>query len=147
MLEPKLQPIEAAQSDVFLRVKNCPNFQKTNFCTYHERSNFGIKKSTFFFGVENFATILQISISFLPLFYKNLRRGGGVAQGGVSLRTKWIHLTQFFLICDFLRKYGQNALKLCRFGQNTMLIVKLTPTLVLPTNFSRQNLKAKIMII
>ena len=70
-----------------------------------------------------------------------------MAQGGVSLRTKWIHLTQFFLICDFLRKYGQNALKLCRFGQNTMLIVKLTPTLVLPTNFSRQNLKAKIMII
>ena len=24
------------------------NFQKTNFCTYHERSNFGIKNSSFF---------------------------------------------------------------------------------------------------
>ena len=96
MLEPKLQPIEAAQSDVFLRVKNCPNFQKTNFCTYHERSNFGIKKSTFFFGVENFATILQISISFLPLFYKNLRRGGSGPRWGLSSHQMDTFNTIFF---------------------------------------------------
>ena len=43
-------------------------FFKIAFCTNHERSNFGIKKSTFFFSVENFANIFRISISFLPVF-------------------------------------------------------------------------------
>ena len=115
-------------------------FFKIAFCTNHERSNFGIKKSTFFVIVGNFANILRIS----TVFYHYFKR---ILGGGVSLRPKWIHLTRLFLICDFLRRYGQNTLKLCRIGQNTMLIVKLTPNLVLPTNFSKQSLKAKILIM
>ena len=114
--------------------KKIENFE-FDFCTYHERSNFGIKKSDFFFGVENFTNILRLS----TVFYHYFKR---ILGGGVSLRPKWIHLTRLFLICDFLRRYGQNTLKLCRIGQNTMLIVKLTPNLVLPTNFSKQSLKA-----
>ena len=58
------------------------NFQKTNFCTYHERSNFGIKKSTFFLLLE----ILPTFCEYLPFFttiLKESQEGGGAQVGSL----------------------------------------------------------------
>ena len=46
----------------FTNFSNFSNFQKTHFCTHQERSNFGIKNSSFF--LENLLTFCE----YLPVF-------------------------------------------------------------------------------
>ena len=54
------------------------NVKGTHFCTYHERSNFGIQKSGYF--SRKFANILRIPTE----FYHYYQQKSGGAQGGVS---------------------------------------------------------------